>query len=497
MALHEGEDRLEIGLGEIVEERAADAARLAAVLQEEVRVALLLEARVGAAAERRARGARVLVPVHAVLVEAVVRREIEAAAEPPDRSSVRRRRLNSRRFMCVVGAYGFRGCTISESETDSKDAPASCGRRRGGRRRQACAAGVREVHRRLLDQRAALEHARRSERAAGIGEALAREARAAVLGFERGADARLQLDENRVDASRIGRRHRPKLASRAAFDHDERRPLAEPARELDHDLAAEAIDPQRRHPRLAARAVDAGLESGAASEAEAHFAGGSGARYVGGVWPWGASFGRNSDPTPRSPGRSVTADTYFLSSRVCHDPHLTPRLVAACARARRGRRHPALGGPRAGPHLRDLRGGRARALLPGRRRARNAPPGLAGPWLGPAIGWLFAYALAVTGVHLASLVRARLRTRAFRWAVSVPGRPSSRSAPFARRSSWRSSRRCALGFCGLRQGRACSRRSAGSTCCPSWSTALSRRHLARARAARSCASRSAGAGPER
>jgi len=45
---------------------------------------------------------------------------------------------------------------------------------------------------------------------------------------------------------------------------------------------------------------------------------------------------------------------------------------------------------------------------------------LAGPTLGPIIGWLFAYAFAVTGIHFASLVRARLRTRTFRWAVSVP-----------------------------------------------------------------------------
>jgi hypothetical protein len=45
---------------------------------------------------------------------------------------------------------------------------------------------------------------------------------------------------------------------------------------------------------------------------------------------------------------------------------------------------------------------------------------LAGPILGPVIGWAFAYALAVTGIHFASLVRARLRTRAFRWAISVP-----------------------------------------------------------------------------
>ncbi len=45
---------------------------------------------------------------------------------------------------------------------------------------------------------------------------------------------------------------------------------------------------------------------------------------------------------------------------------------------------------------------------------------LAGPVLGPLIGWSFAYALAVTGIHFASLVRARLRTRTFRWAISVP-----------------------------------------------------------------------------
>jgi hypothetical protein len=45
---------------------------------------------------------------------------------------------------------------------------------------------------------------------------------------------------------------------------------------------------------------------------------------------------------------------------------------------------------------------------------------LAGPVLGPLVGWAFAYALAVTGIHFASLVRARLRNRAFRWAVSVP-----------------------------------------------------------------------------
>jgi predicted MPP superfamily phosphohydrolase len=45
---------------------------------------------------------------------------------------------------------------------------------------------------------------------------------------------------------------------------------------------------------------------------------------------------------------------------------------------------------------------------------------LAGPWVGALVGWAFAYALTVTGVHFASRVRARLRNRAFRWAISVP-----------------------------------------------------------------------------
>jgi hypothetical protein len=45
---------------------------------------------------------------------------------------------------------------------------------------------------------------------------------------------------------------------------------------------------------------------------------------------------------------------------------------------------------------------------------------LAGPVVGALVGWVFAYALTVTGIHFASLVRARLRGRTFRWAVSVP-----------------------------------------------------------------------------
>jgi hypothetical protein len=77
---HEREAALKAGRVEIVEEDAADAARFGAVLQVEVVVAPLLELRVEL---RSARAARRAVPVDGVLIETVIGREIEAAAEPP------------------------------------------------------------------------------------------------------------------------------------------------------------------------------------------------------------------------------------------------------------------------------------------------------------------------------------------------------------------------------------------------------------------------------
>lgn len=38
-----------------------------------------------------------------------------------------------------------------------------------------------------------------------------------------------------------------------------------------------------------------------------------------------------------------------------------------------------------------------------------------------AVGWAFVYGMCTTGLHFASLVQARLRPRAFRWGVSLPG----------------------------------------------------------------------------
>ncbi len=43
------------------------------------------------------------------------------------------------------------------------------------------------------------------------------------------------------------------------------------------------------------------------------------------------------------------------------------------------------------------------------------------PALSPWVHWAFCYGVATAGLHMAGLVRARLRSTVFRWAVSIPG----------------------------------------------------------------------------
>src|SRR5690606_6708964 len=80
-----GEARLEAAGLQVVVEQAADAARLVAVLEEEVAVAPGLVFGVALRAEGRAQVARHPVPVQHVLVEGVEGRQVETAAEPPHR----------------------------------------------------------------------------------------------------------------------------------------------------------------------------------------------------------------------------------------------------------------------------------------------------------------------------------------------------------------------------------------------------------------------------
>jgi hypothetical protein len=77
---------LEIPPREVVVEQAADAARLAAVRQEEVGVAARFELGIELGAEGLTGGARCAVPLDRVLLEAVVGSQIESAAELPARA---------------------------------------------------------------------------------------------------------------------------------------------------------------------------------------------------------------------------------------------------------------------------------------------------------------------------------------------------------------------------------------------------------------------------
>ena len=98
-----GEAALEAPLVEIVEEQPADAARLVAMLEEEISVAPFLVLRIHVVAERRARLLRGAVPVQHVFVERIVGREIEAAAEPPRDRVAALVAQKKRTLACVVG----------------------------------------------------------------------------------------------------------------------------------------------------------------------------------------------------------------------------------------------------------------------------------------------------------------------------------------------------------------------------------------------------------
>ena len=107
-ALH-GEALSKTGLMKVIEEHAADAARLVAMLQIEIFVAPLLEARVFVGAEGFERALARRVEVMRVLLVSVVRRQIRSAAEPKDVTLILRLCDEETTFMCTVGTCGLRG----------------------------------------------------------------------------------------------------------------------------------------------------------------------------------------------------------------------------------------------------------------------------------------------------------------------------------------------------------------------------------------------------
>ena len=198
-AAHEGEGGREAALVEVVEEQAADAARLAAVAQEEVLVALLLEARVGLGPEGGAGAARDLVPVHAVFLEAVERRQVEAAAEPPGRGPACGRGLEEAQVQMRGGHVGVARVRDQRDRDRLEGRAGELGAPRGRGRRERLAARVGEVDGGLLEEGAVLEHPRTREGVARALEALLAEAGAAVLRLEGRADPVLQAEEPGAD----------------------------------------------------------------------------------------------------------------------------------------------------------------------------------------------------------------------------------------------------------------------------------------------------------
>jgi len=86
------ERMLEAAFVEVIEEESTDAARFVPVRQEEIAVTPGLVFFVRVRAERLAGRPSGAVPMQHILVERVIRREIEATAEPPDGFALGRRR---------------------------------------------------------------------------------------------------------------------------------------------------------------------------------------------------------------------------------------------------------------------------------------------------------------------------------------------------------------------------------------------------------------------
>src|SRR5688572_27685206 len=187
-------------LRQVVEEDAADAARLVAVAQVEVFVAPALVLRIVIGAERRQRLPARCVEVARVVLEAVVRREVHAAAEPPDRVfplsgkkpdvEMDRGAIRIARMQDQRDAHGFEGAAGELR---------ACGT---GRWRQVAALHAREVHAAALEDLSVLDDAGGPAAALGALPRIAGEA-LAVDDFQRGDDPLLQRREIVVNDARV------------------------------------------------------------------------------------------------------------------------------------------------------------------------------------------------------------------------------------------------------------------------------------------------------
>src|ERR1700687_1206688 len=180
----------EAPLRQVVEEEPADAAGLPAVPQVEVVVAPALEPRVDVRAEGLAGLLRLLVPGANVVREGIVRREVETAAEPPDRVVPRPGLVRREEADVHMGGWHIGVVRVQDHRHAGRleTPPAQVRTVRGRRRRQRSTVNAREPDPCLLEDGAVPQDSRPPPAATLPLPALLGEALLAVHLLERPAD---------------------------------------------------------------------------------------------------------------------------------------------------------------------------------------------------------------------------------------------------------------------------------------------------------------------
>src|SRR5579871_530347 len=195
--LQQGKAALESSLIEIIEKQPPDAALLIAVPQSEIVIAPLLVLGIDGFSKRSAKRTCGGVPVNTVLVERIEGRQIEAAAEPPDRFLLRPvsleiAHIHMRRRHIWIQRMHHQG--------DAGRYPVAAGQMRTlrrGRGRQRVAHDSREADTRLLEDAPLLQDARAAPSARRTSPDILAELPLAILTLQGFADALLQLAQIR------------------------------------------------------------------------------------------------------------------------------------------------------------------------------------------------------------------------------------------------------------------------------------------------------------
>src|SRR5205807_1024446 len=193
----ERKGKIEVAIGEVIEEDAADAARLAAVAQLKIFVAPALETRVAVGAEGRQRVAAGGMEMAGIVFEAIAGREVHAAAEPPGRRRGEEAHVHVHRRAIRIARVQHERHAHRVVRLAGELRP-----RRRRRGRQAAALHAREVDAAALEDATFLDDARHATAPFGALPAIGTEGRAFER-FERGDDSGLQFREVIVDCLRL------------------------------------------------------------------------------------------------------------------------------------------------------------------------------------------------------------------------------------------------------------------------------------------------------